>query len=105
MAIGIITRLALYQVNIELSAMLQLYFDTAVFRKSGIWRYGPEGDINIKMLAQALAEYGALQAMASAFVSAYNRVESLLIGQGNMKYVLLGALAVIILLLVKRRRL
>jgi hypothetical protein len=55
------------------------------------------------MLAQALAEYGALQSMASSFSNAYNRVESL-VGQGNLKYVLLVILAVFILLLVKRRR-
>ena len=55
------------------------------------------------MLAQAMAEYGALQSIASSFSNAYNRVESM-IGQCNLKYVLLAALVVIFLLLVKRRR-
>jgi hypothetical protein len=55
-----------------------------------------------QMLAQALAEYGALQAMASSFSNAYNRIESM-VGQGNLKYILLIALAVFVLLLVKKR--
>ena len=55
------------------------------------------------MIAQALAEYGALQAMASGFAQTYNRVESV-VGQGNLKYVLLIIFAVFILLLVKKRR-
>ncbi len=50
-----------------------------------------------------MVEYGALQSIANAFTQAYNRVESFL-GQGNLKYFLLAALALIILLLVKRRR-
>jgi len=55
------------------------------------------------MIAQALAEYGALQSIASAFAQTYNRVESVL-GQGNLKYVLLIIFAAVILLLVKKRR-
>jgi len=55
------------------------------------------------MLAQALAEYGALQSIASAFSNGFNRVESL-VGQGKLKYILLIVLAVVILMLVKKRR-
>jgi len=55
------------------------------------------------MLAQALAEYGALQSIASAISNGFNRVESL-VGQGKLKYILLIVLAVIILMLVKKRR-
>jgi hypothetical protein len=55
------------------------------------------------MLAQALAEYGALQSIANALSNGFNRVESL-VGQGKLKYILLIVLAVIILMLVKKRR-
>jgi hypothetical protein len=55
------------------------------------------------MLAQALVEYGALRSMASAFSNGFNRVESL-VGQGDLKYILLIVLAIVILMLVKRRR-
>jgi len=55
------------------------------------------------MLAQALAEYGALQSIASAFSNGFNRVESL-VGQGRLKYILPIVLAVVILMLVKKRR-
>jgi hypothetical protein len=55
------------------------------------------------MLAQSLVEYGALQSIASAFSNGFNRIDSL-IGQGKMKYILLIVLAVVILMLVRKRR-
>jgi len=56
------------------------------------------------MLAlQTLVEYGAIHSIASAFVTARYRIE-LLIGAGNLKYLLLMMLVVAVLLLIRRRR-
>ncbi len=64
---------------------------------------GP-GSPESPMLVQALAEYGALQAMASAVAQAWQRAESY-VGQGNLKYILGGACVLFLLLVVRRRRL
>jgi hypothetical protein len=55
------------------------------------------------MLAQTMAEYGALQSISNMFLHAYNRIESL-VGQGNPKYILLVILIAIVLLFVRKRR-
>jgi hypothetical protein len=64
---------------------------------------GKDRRIGTSMIAQALVEYGALHSIAASFTSAYNRVESL-VGQGNLKYGLFAILAMLLLLLLKRRR-
>ncbi len=55
------------------------------------------------ILAQTLSEYGVLTSMAAGIASARDRIERY-IGPGNLKYVLLGLLAVFILLFVVQRR-
>jgi len=54
-------------------------------------------------MAQALVEHGLLDAMASGLANARYRIE-LYIGQGNLVYVLVGAAALLLLFLVRRRR-
>ncbi len=56
------------------------------------------------ILAQTMVEYGGVIAsIAAGFVALKNRFE-MYVGQGNAKYVLIGALLLIILLLVRRPR-
>lgn len=55
------------------------------------------------MIAQTLVEYGAVQSVAAAFAQAYYAFDNF-IGRGNTKYLLLGALALIVLLFLTRRR-
>ncbi len=55
------------------------------------------------IVAQTLVEYGFLNSLVAGLVSARDRIE-FYIGQGNLKYLLLGTLAVIVLLLARRRR-
>jgi hypothetical protein len=55
------------------------------------------------VIAQAMVEYGLLQSVAAGFVATRNKVETL-IGAGNSKYLLCAALAIVIMLLVKRSR-
>ncbi len=54
-------------------------------------------------LAQTLVEYGVLNSIVAGFAAARQRVE-VYIGTGNTKYALAIVLAVIILLLARRRR-
>ena len=55
------------------------------------------------VLAQTMAEYGLLQALATGFAQLEYRVETFVM-TGNNRYMLLGAALVLILLLVWRRR-
>ncbi len=56
------------------------------------------------MLAfQTLVEYGAISSIASGVAAAWNRIEYA-IGPKNLRYLLILALAIIVLLLVRRRR-
>ncbi len=54
-------------------------------------------------LAQTMVEYGALNSIAAGFAAAQQKLETY-IGSGNTKYALIIVLAVVFLLLVKRRR-
>ena len=54
-------------------------------------------------LPQTLVEYGLITAMSARIIAVRDRIEWY-IGQGNTKYALIGALAVLLFLLVKRRR-
>ncbi len=54
-------------------------------------------------IAQTLSEYGALSSMAAGIAAARDRIE-MYVGEGNLKYLLFAMIAVLILLLVKRRR-
>ncbi len=54
-------------------------------------------------IAQALSEYGALSSMAAGIAAARDRIE-MYIGSGNLKYLLFVMIALLVLLLVKRRR-
>jgi hypothetical protein len=55
------------------------------------------------MIAQTMVEYGALQSISAAFMSALHRVE-LFLGSGNSRYFLLLGLAFIVVLIWTRRR-
>ncbi len=55
------------------------------------------------ILAQTMAEYGVLQALATGFTTLEHRVETFVM-TGNTRYVLLGVCVVILLLLVRRRQ-
>ncbi len=55
------------------------------------------------MIAQTMIEYGAVQSVAAAFAQAYYAFDNF-VGRGNTKYLLLGALAVVVFLLLTRRR-
>jgi len=54
-------------------------------------------------LAQTMAEYGLLNSLAAGFAALQYRIETY-IGEGNSKYMLLGALVLLILLLARHRR-
>ncbi len=54
------------------------------------------------ILAQTMAEYGVLQALATGFANLEYRIETFVMS-GNTRYVLLGALVVIVVLLIRRR--
>ncbi len=55
------------------------------------------------LLAQALVEHSLLDSIAAGIAAARYRVETY-IGQGNSKFVLIGAAAICVLLLLRRRR-
>ncbi len=55
------------------------------------------------ILAQTMAEYGLLNSLVAGFANLQYRIETY-IGQGNSKYLLLGALVLLILLLARNRR-
>jgi hypothetical protein len=55
------------------------------------------------ILAQTMAEYGVLQALATGFAQLEYRVETFVM-TGNNRYYLLGAALVLLVLLVRRRR-
>ncbi len=55
------------------------------------------------VLAQTMAEYGLLSSLAAGIANLQYRIESY-IGEGNSKYMLLGAVVLLILLLARRRR-
>lgn len=57
----------------------------------------------VPFLAQTLAEYGASESISAKLAAARSQIETY-IGQGNTKYLLLGVLVVLILLLARRRR-
>ena len=59
-------------------------------------------DISL-MLAQTMAEYGLLQALATGFATLEYRIETFVMS-GNTRYWLLGALVVFVVLMVWRRR-
>ncbi len=55
------------------------------------------------VLAQTMAEYGLLQALATGFTTLEYRIEAF-VTSANNRYVLLAALVVILVLLIRRRR-
>ena len=55
------------------------------------------------MIAQTVVEYGGLQAISSAFSNAVYRLE-LFIGAGNSKYLIIVAIAAVVLLIFTRHR-
>jgi len=55
------------------------------------------------ILAQTMAEYGVLNSIAARLAAAQYRIEAY-IGSGNLKYVFLGLLVLIVLLLARRSR-
>lgn len=55
------------------------------------------------IIAQAAAEYGALNAIAAGVASAMFKLEAW-IGRGNNAYLLAGAVLLVIVLLLRRRR-
>jgi len=57
----------------------------------------------MSVIAQALAEYGALQAIESGFMHAYNRAEVFLT-TGNSRFILFAAIAAVVVLFLLRRR-
>jgi len=54
--------------------------------------------------AQTLVEYSGLLASVAARISAVVDGVEAYIGQGNVKYILIGLLVVLLLMLVRRRR-
>ena len=54
--------------------------------------------------AQTLVEYSGLLASVAARISALVDGVEAYIGQGNVKYILIGLLVVLLLMLVRRRR-
>lgn len=55
------------------------------------------------LLAQAMAEYGTTTSLSSTFASIRDRIE-MHIGQGNLKYVLIGSIVLLIILFYRMRR-
>jgi hypothetical protein len=55
------------------------------------------------LFAQAMAEYSSLTSLSSTFASIRDRIE-MHIGQGNLKYVLIGSIVVLIILFYRMRR-
>ncbi len=55
------------------------------------------------IIAQTMAEYGLLNSIVAGLTAVRYHIETY-IGSGNLKYVLFGALALIVLLLVRRSR-
>jgi hypothetical protein len=55
------------------------------------------------MIAQTIVEYGALHSMMDSFSQAFSRID-FLVGQGNAKYIFIGCIALIVLLIATRRR-
>jgi LPXTG-motif cell wall-anchored protein len=54
--------------------------------------------------AQTLVEYSGLLASVAARISAVVDGVEAYVGQGNVKYILIGLLVVLLLMLVRRRR-
>ncbi len=55
------------------------------------------------ILAQTMAEYGLLTALAAKISAIQYRLEAY-IGTGNTKYLLIAALLLVLVLLIRRRR-
>ena len=54
-------------------------------------------------LSQTAAEYGLLSALAAGLVATRDRFE-VYVGRGNLKYILIAGLALMVVLLVRWRR-
>ncbi len=54
-------------------------------------------------LAQTITEYGLVDSIGAGLATARDRIE-LYIGPGNLKYVLIALLVILVLLVTRRRR-